>query len=109
VDQYGWKTEFPNSFSFLLSKLNMLRVRVYGIADGKRVLSLALCEETILVGQDYCKFFKFLDTLRRNVQCVRKVAVHLYKVLKVMSTSVCTGPNLFNFIRKHFPQICVRK
>jgi hypothetical protein len=24
------------------------------------------------------------------IQCVRKVAVHLYKVLEVMSTSVCT-------------------
>jgi hypothetical protein len=26
-----------------------------------------------------------------------------------MSTSVYTGLNPFNFIRKHFPQICVRK
>jgi hypothetical protein len=26
-----------------------------------------------------------------------------------MSTSVCTGLNPFNFIRKHFLQICVRK
>jgi hypothetical protein len=59
VDQYGRKTEFSNSFSYLLSKLNRLRVRVYGIADGKGVLSLALCEERYLVGQDY---FKFLDT-----------------------------------------------
>jgi hypothetical protein len=26
-----------------------------------------------------------------------------------MSTSVDTGPNLFNFIHEHFLQICVRK
>jgi hypothetical protein len=30
-------------------------------------------------------------------------------VLEVMSTSVYTGLNPFNFIRKHFLQICVRK
>ena len=36
------------------------------------------------------------------MQCVRKVAVHLYNVLEVMSTSVYTGLNLFNFIRKPF-------
>jgi hypothetical protein len=41
--------------------------------------------------------------------CVRKVAVHLYKVLEVMSTSAYTGPNTFNFIRKRFLQICFRK
>jgi hypothetical protein len=41
--------------------------------------------------------------------CVRKVAVHLQKMLEVLSTSVYTGLNPFNFIRKHFPQICVRK
>jgi hypothetical protein len=41
--------------------------------------------------------------------CVRKVAVHLQKLLEVMSTSVYTGLNPFNFIRKHFLQICVRK
>jgi hypothetical protein len=29
--------------------------------------------------------------------------------LEVMSTSVYTGLNLFNFIPKHFLQICVRK
>jgi hypothetical protein len=43
------------------------------------------------------------------IQCVRKVAVHLQKVLEVMSTSVYTGLNPFNFIRKHFLQTCVRK
>jgi hypothetical protein len=37
--------------------------------------------------------------------CVRKVAVHLQKLLEVMSTSVETGLNPFNFIRKHFLQI----
>jgi hypothetical protein len=36
------------------------------------------------------------------VQCVRKVAVHLHKLLEVMSTSVCAGLNPFNFIRKNF-------
>jgi hypothetical protein len=41
--------------------------------------------------------------------CVRKVAVHLYKLSEVMSTNVYTGLNPFNFIRKHFMQICVRK
>jgi hypothetical protein len=33
----------------------------------------------------------------------------LKKVLEVMSTSVYTGLNPFNVIRKHFLQICVRK
>jgi hypothetical protein len=42
-------------------------------------------------------------------QCVRKVAVHLEKVLEVLSTSFYTGLNPFNFIPKHFLQICVRK
>jgi hypothetical protein len=41
------------------------------------------------------------------IQYVRKVAVHLYKVLEVMSTSVYTGLKAFNFIRKHFMQICL--
>jgi hypothetical protein len=41
-----------------------------------------------------------------DVECVRKVAVHLQNVLEVMSTSVYTGLNPFNFIRKHFLQIC---
>jgi hypothetical protein len=40
------------------------------------------------------------------LQCVRKVAVHLQKVLEVMSMSVHTGLNPFNFIRKQFLQIC---
>jgi hypothetical protein len=43
------------------------------------------------------------------IQCVRKVAVHLQKVLEVITTSVETGLNLFNFIRKYFVHICVRK
>jgi hypothetical protein len=29
-----------------------------------------------------------------TVQCIQKVAVHLQKVLEVMSTNVCTGLNL---------------
>jgi hypothetical protein len=44
-----------------------------------------------------------------NIQCIRKVAVHLQKVLEVMSTSVDTRLNPFNFIRKHFLQICIRE
>jgi hypothetical protein len=36
-------------------------------------------------------------------------AVHLEKVLEVMSASVYVGVNPFNFIRKHFRQISVRK
>jgi hypothetical protein len=43
------------------------------------------------------------------IQCVQKVAVHLQKLLEVMFTSVDTGLNAFNFIRKRFLQICVRK
>jgi hypothetical protein len=43
------------------------------------------------------------------IHCVRKVAVHLQKVLKVMFTSVYSGLNLFNVIRKHFLHICIRK
>jgi hypothetical protein len=43
------------------------------------------------------------------VHCVRKVAVHLENVLGMMSTSIYTGLNPFNFIREHFLQICVRK
>jgi hypothetical protein len=38
---------------------------------------------------------------------VRKVAVHLQKVLEGMSTSVYTGLKPFNFIHKHFLQICL--
>jgi hypothetical protein len=45
----------------------------------------------------------------RLVHCVRKVAVHLQNVLEVVSTSVYTGLNPFNFVHKHFLQICVRK
>jgi hypothetical protein len=41
------------------------------------------------------------------IQCVRKVAVHLQKVLEVMSTSVYIGLNQTNFIRKHFMPICL--
>jgi hypothetical protein len=33
----------------------------------------------------------------------------LIKVLEVMAMNVYTGLNPFNFIRKHFPQICVQK
>jgi hypothetical protein len=44
-----------------------------------------------------------------RLQCVREVAAHLYRVLEVISTSVYMGLNTFNFIQKHFLQICVRK
>jgi hypothetical protein len=37
------------------------------------------------------------------LHCVQKVARHLQKLLEVMSTSVYTGLNPFNFIRIHFP------
>jgi hypothetical protein len=47
-----------------------------------------------------------LNLMTPIIQCVRKVAVHLQKALEVTSTSVYTGLNQFNFIRKHFPQIC---
>jgi hypothetical protein len=33
--------------------------------------------------------------------CIRKVAVHLQKLLEVMSTSIYTGLKPFNFTRKH--------
>jgi hypothetical protein len=39
--------------------------------------------------------------------CIRKVAVHLQKVLAVTSPIVYTGLYTFNFIRKHFLQICL--
>jgi len=42
-----------------------------------------------------------------EAHCVRKVAMHLYEVLEVMSASIYTGLNLFNFIRKHFLKICL--
>jgi hypothetical protein len=51
----------------------------------------------------------FMCTAVSLIQCVRKVTVHLQKVLGVMFTSVCTGLNPFNFIRKHFLKIFVRK
>jgi hypothetical protein len=53
------------------------------------------------------KFCNFTVFFLKIIQCVRKVAVHLQKVLEVMSTSICTGLNPFNFIHKHFLQICV--
>jgi hypothetical protein len=53
--------------------------------------------------------FGFRSASRHMVQCVRKVAVYLQKVLVVMSTSVYTGLNPINFIRKHFLQIGLQK
>jgi hypothetical protein len=43
------------------------------------------------------------------MQYVRKVAVHLQKFLEVMSRSVYTGLNPFNFICKHLLKIVFRK
>jgi hypothetical protein len=55
-------------------------------------------------------FYHFSAGLGTNyVQRVWKVAVHLQKLLEVMSTSVYTGPNSFNLVSKHFLQICVLK
>jgi hypothetical protein len=51
----------------------------------------------------------YLHPLPALIQCVRKVAVHLQKVLEVISTSVDTGLNPFNFILKYVLQICIRK
>jgi hypothetical protein len=45
----------------------------------------------------------------KQLQCIRKVTVHLSKVLEMMPTCIYTGLNPFNFIRKHFLRICVRK
>jgi hypothetical protein len=39
-----------------------------------------------------------------QIECAQKVTVHLQKVLEVTSTSVDTGLNRFNFIRKHFSE-----
>jgi hypothetical protein len=44
-------------------------------------------------------------TYMSKLQCIQKVAVHLQKLLEVMSMSLYP----FNFIHKHFLQICVWK
>jgi hypothetical protein len=49
----------------------------------------------------------FTVSFSKITHCVRKVAVHLQKLLDVMSLSVYTGLNPFNFICKHFVQICL--
>jgi hypothetical protein len=59
------------------------------------------------VGSDFHSVYKGLNPfnfIRKTFLkiCVRKVVVHLSKVLEVMSTSVYTGLNPFNFIPKHF-------
>jgi hypothetical protein len=43
------------------------------------------------------------------IQCIQKVALHLQKLLDVMSTSVYIGLNPFNCICKQFLQSCVSK
>jgi hypothetical protein len=54
-----------------------------------------------------CRELYFIKCIICFIQGVREVALHLYKVLEVMSTSVYTGLNSFNFIRKRFLQICL--
>jgi hypothetical protein len=49
----------------------------------------------------------FSSTYTTEIQRVRKVDVHFYKVLEVTSTSVYTGLNPSNFIRKNVLQICI--
>jgi hypothetical protein len=46
---------------------------------------------TVAVLWSFNKLYRYL------IQCVRKVAVHLQNVLEVMSKSVYTGLNTFNF------------
>ena len=78
------------------------------------------CHETCILNRvpPYCKsdiyLYKNTHTHTHThthtyiyIQCLRKVAVHLQMVLEVMSTSVYTGLNTFNFILKHFLQICL--
>jgi hypothetical protein len=55
-------------------------------------------------------YFKFGTSNKCTIlQCIQEVAVCLQKVLELMSMSVCTGLNPFNFIPKHFLQICIQK
>jgi hypothetical protein len=49
----------------------------------------------------------FNMTIGCIIQCVRKVTVDLRKVFEVTATSVYKDLKPFNFIRKHFLQICV--
>jgi hypothetical protein len=53
--------------------------------------------------------FRLTNECICSCRSVRKVAVHLQKVLEVISISVYTGLNPLNFIREHFLQIYVRK
>jgi hypothetical protein len=57
----------------------------------------------ILWTKCYCTYLSISYTVRSESRCA------LIKVLEVMSTSVYTGLNPLNFIRKHFLQICIRK
>jgi hypothetical protein len=61
-------------------------------------------DNTVYLSAEYNKKRGFVE-----LQCVQKVAVRLLKVLEVMSTRIYTGQNPFNFIRKHFLQICIQK
>jgi len=82
-----------------------------------------VCLQVMLTGNFLCSYI--IQCIRKvtvhlgygRVQCdgtrwrtiggVRNVTVHLWKVLEVMYMSVYTGLNPFNFIRKHFLQICL--
>jgi hypothetical protein len=73
-----------------------------------------MCIFTYFTGQQNLTFFlahggNYIIGFGRVIQCVQTVAVRLQKVLEVISTSVDTGLNPFNFVHKHFLQICVRK
>jgi hypothetical protein len=62
----------------------------------------------VLIGcQDYFFDRDTEQTDIAEIQYIQKVTVHLQKVLEVMSMSVYIGLNPFNFIRKHFLQICL--
>jgi hypothetical protein len=107
------------------SNLCLINVENYNLGTSfchqiyqKGGLSLYMLEKTCYTSLDltgHCEE-KYLEicaidiqsvTNLQIIQCIQKVTVHLQNVLKVMSTSVYTGLNLFNFIRKHFLQICL--
>ena len=75
---------------------------------GRNVYWFIQCVRKVAVQLGYGRVqFKCDGSRWRTGGEVRKVAVNLIKVLQVMSTGVCTGLIPFNFIRKHFLQICL--
>jgi hypothetical protein len=77
----------------------------------RRMLFLFFCESLydirITARESYLVMGLILNFAFSMLQGVWKVTVHLQKVLEVMSTSIYTGLNPFNFILKHFLQICL--